>query len=272
MGYVDIANNQTVSLDNLKDAVTLGLFQQLTTIPSGTKSITKSEASTYVSLDTAYSPFAAKASNQLVVKSNLKANFQNSATFYYSSAKVRLEGWTSSGSACSSYAGAPTSTIYWNGSFTAGTQIFTPSTLFQVGGSSSGIYFVVVIGGTPNWFTVNNWTFYDSASGTYAATINATGVCGNTVTNLQGSFYLDLSDYYVTADVTLQSPATSTVTFTVDVTTLNIGVINVTVTISSGNTTGSGQTFVGPSDPISVTDVCISSSTDGTINLNGYGC
>lgn len=71
MGYLDIANNQTVSLDNLKDAVTRGIFVQLNTIPTGTKQITKSEASYYVNCSTTYSPFAAKSSNQLVVKSDL---------------------------------------------------------------------------------------------------------------------------------------------------------------------------------------------------------
>lgn len=272
MGYVDIADNQTVSFNNLQNAVTIGLFQQKATIPSGTEGITKTDADTYVYIDTAYAPYAAKASNQLVVKSNLKPVFQNSATFYYSSVKARWEGWNSSNTACSSYAGGLTSTIYWNGSFTVGTQIFTTFPLFQVGGSSSGIYFVVVISGTPYWFTVNDWTFYDSASGTYAATINATGTCGNVVTNLQGSYYLDVSDYYVTADITLQSPATSTATFSVDVTTTGAGVVNVTVTVSSGNTTGNGQTFLGVTDPVSVTDVCIVSCDDPSINLNGYGC
>lgn len=71
MAYSSVANNQTVSLDNLKDAVTSGIFLQLTTIPTGNKQVTKSEASTYVNCATYYAPFANKASNQLVVKSDL---------------------------------------------------------------------------------------------------------------------------------------------------------------------------------------------------------
>jgi hypothetical protein len=71
MAYSGVANNQTVSLNNLKDAVATGVFLQLTTIPSGLKQITKSEASTYVNCATYYAPFAAKSSNQLVVKSDL---------------------------------------------------------------------------------------------------------------------------------------------------------------------------------------------------------
>ena len=71
MAYSDVANNQTVSLDNLKNAVSTGVFLQLTTIPSGSKQITKSEASTYVNCATYYAPFAAKSSNQLVIKSDL---------------------------------------------------------------------------------------------------------------------------------------------------------------------------------------------------------
>ena len=63
MSWAGIASNQTVSLDNLKDAVATGVFTALTTIPAGTKQVTKSEASTYVNCSTTYPPFASKASN-----------------------------------------------------------------------------------------------------------------------------------------------------------------------------------------------------------------
>lgn len=71
MSWAGIANNQTISLDNLKDAVTTGVFTELTTIPTGTKQITKSEAITYVSIETTVEPIASKANNQLVVKTDL---------------------------------------------------------------------------------------------------------------------------------------------------------------------------------------------------------
>jgi hypothetical protein len=71
MSWAGIANNQCVSLNNLKDAVANMIFLQLNTIPTGTKQITKSEASYYVNCATYYPPFANKASNQLVVKSDL---------------------------------------------------------------------------------------------------------------------------------------------------------------------------------------------------------
>jgi hypothetical protein len=71
MAYSDVANNQTVSLNNLKDAVASMIFLQLNTIPSGNKQITKSEAAYYVNCSTSYAPYAAKSSGQLVVKSDL---------------------------------------------------------------------------------------------------------------------------------------------------------------------------------------------------------
>lgn len=71
MSWSGIANNQCVSLDNLKDAVATGVFTALTTIPAGSKQITKSEALTYVNIQTA--PLAGKTNNQLVVKSELVA-------------------------------------------------------------------------------------------------------------------------------------------------------------------------------------------------------
>lgn len=73
MSWAGLAYNQTVSFNNLQDAVNNGVFMLKSTIPSSTKQITKAEANTYVYIDTSYAPYAAKASNQLVVKSNLVA-------------------------------------------------------------------------------------------------------------------------------------------------------------------------------------------------------
>jgi hypothetical protein len=75
MSWAGIASNQCVSLDNLKDAVTTGVFTQKNTIPSGTKQITKTEAEYYVNINT----ITGKTASQLVVKSNLVS----SLTTYY---------------------------------------------------------------------------------------------------------------------------------------------------------------------------------------------
>lgn len=71
MSWAGLANNQCVSFNNLQDAVNNGFFTALASIPVSTEQITKTDASTYVNVDTSYGPYAAKASNQLVVKSDL---------------------------------------------------------------------------------------------------------------------------------------------------------------------------------------------------------
>ena len=71
MSWSGIANNQCVSLDNLRDAIANNIFIAKTAVPAGTKQITKTEALAYVDIQTA--PLAGKASNQLVVKNNLNA-------------------------------------------------------------------------------------------------------------------------------------------------------------------------------------------------------
>jgi hypothetical protein len=71
MSWAGISSNQTVSFNNLQDAVSNGIFSQKTTIPSSNEQITKTDADTYVNIDTSYSPYSSKSSNQLVVKSNL---------------------------------------------------------------------------------------------------------------------------------------------------------------------------------------------------------
>lgn len=71
MSWAGIANNQTVSFANLKDAVDNGIFYSKQTQSTSNEQITKTDAGNYVYLNESYSPYANKASNQLVVKSNL---------------------------------------------------------------------------------------------------------------------------------------------------------------------------------------------------------
>lgn len=71
MSWAGLANNQTVSFNNLQDAVNTGQFTALASIPISDEQITKTDASNLVNVYTGYAPFANKASNQLVVKDNL---------------------------------------------------------------------------------------------------------------------------------------------------------------------------------------------------------
>lgn len=75
MSWAGIANNQCVSFANLKDAVDTGVFISKTTQSTSLEQITKDDANNYVYIDTSYAPYAAKTSNQLVVKSDLRGGF-----------------------------------------------------------------------------------------------------------------------------------------------------------------------------------------------------
>lgn len=72
MAYSDLQLNQTVSFNNLQSGVTQGYFVAKTTIPSSNKQITKTEANTYVNINTSLPSYSAKASNQLVTRDNLQ--------------------------------------------------------------------------------------------------------------------------------------------------------------------------------------------------------
>lgn len=72
MSWASLANNQTISFTNLKDAVDTGVLSPKITVPVSNEQINKDEANTYVNIDTSFAPYAAKSSNQLVVKSNLR--------------------------------------------------------------------------------------------------------------------------------------------------------------------------------------------------------
>lgn len=80
MSWSNIADNQTVSYNNLQDAVNTGQLTAKTSIPSGNQQVTKAAADTYVEVATNYPSYASKSSNQLIVKSNLIDNVKVFAT------------------------------------------------------------------------------------------------------------------------------------------------------------------------------------------------
>ena len=74
MSWASLANNQTVSFSNLQNAVITNVFvAQFGFFPT-LEQTTKSNINACIHVDSSFAPFAAKSSNQLVVKSNLKAS------------------------------------------------------------------------------------------------------------------------------------------------------------------------------------------------------
>jgi hypothetical protein len=73
MSWAGLANNRTISFNNLQNAVNTNVFTAKTTIPVSNEQITKADADTYVNINTSFPSYAAKSSNQLVVKSDLQS-------------------------------------------------------------------------------------------------------------------------------------------------------------------------------------------------------
>lgn len=71
MSWAGLANNQTISFANLKDAIDTGVFLSKQTQSTSLEQITKTDALNYAWINTSYTPYANKASNQLVVKTDL---------------------------------------------------------------------------------------------------------------------------------------------------------------------------------------------------------
>jgi hypothetical protein len=79
MSWASLANNQTISFSNLLSAVESNVFVQKALFPNPfpyLEQITKADADTYVNINTSFPSYAAKSSNQLVVKSNLQASIR----------------------------------------------------------------------------------------------------------------------------------------------------------------------------------------------------
>jgi hypothetical protein len=161
MPWNTLASNQTVSFTNLKDAVTNGYFVALATIPTSQEQITKSDASTYANVDTSYAPFSAKASNQLVVKSNLRP-ISYSYTIYYEEACF-WDGFYIEGGAANATAACAntlTITLYSPVSpFANGMKLFYNSActdLWYGDTGGCGQYYKVIVSGTSYSFTYAN--------------------------------------------------------------------------------------------------------------------
>jgi len=161
MSWVGIANNQTVSFNNLQDAVTNGYFVALAAIPASQEQITKTDASTYANIDTAYGPYAAKASNQLVVKSNL-IPISYAYTIYYEEACYYDGFYIEGGAASAALACGNTLSITLYSpvsAFANGMKLFYDSACSNpwygdTGGC--GQYYKVDIGGDKYTFTYPN--------------------------------------------------------------------------------------------------------------------
>jgi hypothetical protein len=169
MSWSSIASNQCVSFENLQDAVTTGVFALKNTIPSGTpakyEQTTKADADFYVFIDTSYPSYAAKASNQLVVKENLQPPPSTSTTTTTTTASFytyRLYGfgYGSAFDACSnqpidSYSDvyAAESTLATVSRFYSDSSLFTPVVggsqwyAFTAGGTSTPVYRAIVDNG-----------------------------------------------------------------------------------------------------------------------------
>ena len=162
MSWASLANNQTVSFNNLQNAVNNGVFTPTSTsIPVSNEQITKADAPIYVNINTAFASYAAKASNQLLVKSNLDPVITSySHTIYYSTTcywdGIYIEqGATSAANACALT--TPSITLY-----SADFALGNGSLLYYDSGLTNPWYSDGLCGGALGYFLTSGYSFrYD---------------------------------------------------------------------------------------------------------------
>lgn len=160
MSYASLSDNQTVSFSKLSNAVSNGIFRQKTSFSATSEMITKSDADTYVFIDTSHSSYSSKSSSQLLTKSNLKPSFDSSGNFYSPLISGTYTGWETRGLSEANYSGQSAITAYWNGTFGNGTTLFVGTNPFQI-----NYFYVLVAGGTNYSFSLTSSLFTDSATG-----------------------------------------------------------------------------------------------------------
>ena len=92
MSWSGIASSQTVTFNNLQDAVNNGVFTIKNTIPSSNECITKSDADYYVNIDTSVNSYSSKSSNQLVYKQDLVASVTLPPVYTYAQSNYPVTG------------------------------------------------------------------------------------------------------------------------------------------------------------------------------------
>lgn len=256
MSYSGLTDNQTVSFNKLSNAVSTGVFRQKTTIPSSAEMITKSDASTYVHINTGFSSYSNKSSGQLVVKKNLQPDFENSATMYYTSIPDALTGWSSDANACSNYSAGSTTTVYWNGTLVVGTLLFSTASKRHTTGDR---FFTLNVSGTFYTATFNgNTEFIDNGS---------TGLWGATVASLTSCVTYTEGVYDVGSAQTICSSPTTVTTYRSANSSFTTGTILYTNTALTTPLTGYSR-IIGENNNI----WNLNSSTGAIGSDTGNGC
>ena len=163
MAYSDLEQNQNISFNNLQSGVAQGVFTAKTTIPSSTKQITKTEANTYVNINTSLPTYAAKAPNQLVTKGDLSGITSTSPYIMYGVAGTAAYKSIDGGNTFTALSGL-TSAYAWTG----------------IAGDSTGTYIAVVSSSTNLivYLSSDGGTTFTAKliSGVFAGTLYPTGV------------------------------------------------------------------------------------------------
>ena len=260
-----LASNQCVTFGDALDAVNTGVFTAKTTITASTQTMTKTDANTYLNINTLFTSYAAKASNQNINKQDLQAAFQYSGTLYYVNFDVghnqAYGGWSSSGLACA--LGSPLSTtVYWNGTLTNGTVLYIPAGVFISAANTTDYFYIAgysFTSSTSGWeipFTVANYT---ACAGTYSGTLYVENTSGNTINGFTGLF--SYSGSGVQTAITAAHFLTST--------TLN-GSVNGIVganMIEIQNTSSQAMTVTGVVDYVTNSAISYSTSGNGTSDV-----
>jgi hypothetical protein len=160
MSWAGLASNETISFNNLQNGVDTGQFTAKTSIPVSDEQITKTDANTYVNIDTAYAPYSSKASNQLVVKSDLITTTTTTTAPPSYDYDFDDSGYGTGAQACTNYAGLIT--LY---------AAAATGDLVTVFYTDSGLT-TPFVGSPPSFYA---WV-RSGGSGTYRGRVSATGV------------------------------------------------------------------------------------------------
>lgn len=244
MSWAGIANNQTISFNNLKNAVDTSVLVAKTTIPTSDEQITKTDADTYVYINTSSPSYSAKASNQLVIKGDMTASATTTST-------------TTTTTTCASLPYSYTLTYDYDD----GLPIIIGATTIY--GACSAITQSFTVYSNSSTFSVGAALYYDSC-GTVPIVANSYDGAFGTLYNWNSNYVTFETDSYTVRSVTSCFGTTTTST-TTTTTTLTPTTDYYTYNVTSTSTCSGTSCVSTTNEPVIA---CLTALTVGQYNLD----
>ena len=178
--YAALASNESVSFQNLADAVTYGdLPGTGTTVTPSSELVTKADVSTYVGINTSNVYYSALSSGEVVAKRDLTPYYYSYTVYMYTGYDGGTSGgWANSTDACNYATSGLCTTYATNTVYSPSSSLSTSASIYWYDGYNYQPWsFSVNTGGcsSPYNYTTGYWAYYPAGNSAIELNHSGTG-------------------------------------------------------------------------------------------------